>query len=254
MNLSIVIVNYNTPELVYDCLKSIRQQIAGPCELIVVDNASSQPVVPSLLGEGVTYLPLPKNLGFGGGNNAGAKLATAKYLWFLNSDTWLPDGSYVDLLAFMDSHPDFAVCSPLLYLDPGCRQLQPDFYARFQSFRTLLTRQVRPLLQLHEPFQKVDLVVGAALMIRRERFEAIGGFDEQIFMYMEDDDLCYRAGAVAVVTTARIVHLQGSSISVNARRKRLYYVSQTYFWRKHYGWVKTVLMRLLRAPYALLRQ
>ena len=254
MKLSIVIVNYNTPELVYACLESIARYVREPHQVIVVDNASTHAPDPSRLPIGTVYLPLPRNIGFGGGNNAGAKLAIGEYLWFLNSDTLLPDDSHTEMVRFMDQHLEYSVASPLLFLDPECRILQPDFYAYFQSLWTLLTHIVRPTLDLSQPYQTVNLVVGAALMIRRGRFAEIGGFDEQIFMYMEDDDLCYRAGKAAIVTGARVIHLQGSSISVNSERKQLYYASQKYFWQKHYGLGKTLLMRLLRAPYILLKR
>ena len=252
MKLSIIIINYNTPELVYACLESIARYVQEPHEVIVVDNGSSKPLNTKKLMSDVKYLQISRNIGFGGGNNAGAKLATGEYLWFLNSDTLLPDASYKRVINFLDRHTDFQVASPLLFLDPDCQKLQPDFYAHFQSFKTLLSRNIRPNLDLKTPFHLVDLVVGAALLIRRQRFEEIGGFDEQIFMYMEDDDLCYRAGQAAVVTGARVVHLQGSSISINSERKRLYYASQNYFWQKHYGKRRALLMRLLRAPYTVL--
>ena len=254
MKISIIIVNYNTPDLVYSCLQSIIDHVSVPHEIILVDNASVNPPDPAKLPTDVMYLPLVRNVGFGGGNNAGSKLATGEYLWFLNSDTVLADESYSKLTDFLDHNFDYAVASPLLFLDTRCQKLQSDFYAYFQSFRTLLTRNVRPKLDLSQSFQPVDLVVGAALMIRRLRFEVIKGFDEQIFMYMEDDDLCYRAGRVAVVTGASMIHLQGSSISVDSERKRLYYASQNYFWRKHYGLSKSILMRLLRAPFVAIRR
>lgn len=252
--LSIIIVNFNTPELVYDCIASIQEWLSVSYQIIVVDNGSTTKLEPSRLPKECTYLELPENCGFGAGNNAGAKQATGKYLWLLNSDTVLVDKSTVHLVRFLDGHPEVGIVSPYLFNNG---HLQPDFYASFQSFKTLLLRNARPALETKAKYQPVDLVVGAALMIRRTLFEQLGGFDENFFMYLEDDDLCLRAKqagySTVLLPSANIIHLQGQSIDQSASRKNYYYRSQDYFWRKHYGRMAAKVMGLLRLPYRLLR-
>jgi GT2 family glycosyltransferase len=90
-------------------------------------------------------------------------------------------------------------------------------------------------------------------VVRADLFRRLGGFDERIDMYMEDDDLCYRARKAGfrtgIATEIAVVHLKGQSIQSNRRRKRLYYKSQVYYWRKHHGLVASLVMRLFRLPW-----
>ncbi len=95
------------------------------------------------------------------------------------------------------------------------------------------------------------------MMMKRNIFEKVEGFDENIFMYLEDDDLCKRISELgyknAILATAKVIHKEGSSINKNKDRKKLYYASQTYFWRKHNGFLPTLLMRIMRWPYKLFK-
>jgi GT2 family glycosyltransferase len=254
MKLSIIILNYNTPKLVIDCISSITRFLKKDYEIIIVDNGSHTPVTKQELKKfpNTTLIEQEINLGFGGGNNLGARQAKGDYLWILNSDTMLVDASIMNLISWMDGRPDVGIASPLLFLDPECRQPQRDMYADFQSLHTLVTRKNR---RRYTPDSEgvaiVDMVVGAAMVVRSDLYRELGGFDENIFMYLEDDDLCKRAAALgmktAIYTHSHIVHLQGKSISINAKRKSLYYQSQTYYWYKHHGILPTTLMRGLRA-------
>jgi len=250
---SIIIVNYNTPDLVYDCLESIEKHMHVPYEVIVVENSTKSFVTqPELHKYPHTRLVEPKpGRGYGGGNNAGAALATGTYLWLLNSDTLLIDGSVSELIALFENNPEIGIVSPYLYNDTAATQLQQDFCANFQTLSRLILRKTRPQLHADTP-TNVDIVVGAALMIRRSLYERLGGFDERIFMYMEDDDLCLRAvqaGFITMVTPlARIIHLQGKSIAANSQRKKYYYKSQDYYWKKHHGVLAATVMKILRFP------
>jgi len=257
---SVIIVNYNTPELVYACLDSLKAHIArSSYEVIVVDNGSPKPMNPEQLKTypEVKYLPLSENRGFGAGNNAGVKQAKGELVWLLNSDTLLPSAKIEHLFEFLLAHPEVGLVSPLLYNDPELQTLQPDFYAQYQSFTTLLTRQAQAPIDISQPVIETEVVVGASMVMRRSVFETLGGFDEKIFMYFEDDDLCYRVQerglSVVIFTGAEVVHLQGKSLSHTGKRKSLYYTSQNYFWQKHYGLFPALLMRLIRLPYRLVR-
>jgi len=252
-------LNYNTPELVYDCLASITKQIDFEYEIIVVDNGSDKKVDEEKIKSypnASCYL-LEKNLGFGQGNNFGAEKTKGELLWLLNSDTIVPDQSISKLVSYMEADPSIGVASPVLYNDLSCIETQPDYYANFQTLKTLISRRPRDNASYDSVFFETDIVVGASMFIRRNIYEKIGGFDAKIFMFMEDDDICYRVKQlglkVIVFYQSKIVHLQGKSISKSKDRKKMYYRSQDYFWQKHYGTVQTLIMKVIRWPIKMIK-
>lgn len=258
-DLSIIIVNYNTPDLVYNCVRSLEKHLKNIIyEIIVVDNGSKEElriknnelrkISPSSFS-----IQLLANRGFGAGNNAGAKKATGKYLLLLNSDALLVDNSIETMYRFLSTHNEIGALTCLLYNDLACKKRQKNFFGKFQSLGSLTIRRYNyQKIDRAKEFFYTDIVTGACLMIRREIFEKVGAFDENIFMYLEDDDLCKRivdAGYKnAVLTSAKIVHLEGKSIKMSSERKKMYYDSQAYFWRKHYGFWPTMLMKIFRWP------
>ena len=260
--ISIIIINYNTPDLVYDCLKSIEENLKVDYEIIIVDNGSKSDlriITKELRKRFPTFnfqlLTLQTNFGFGGGNNLGAKMAKSEVIWFLNSDTLIPKNNSIDkLIDFLLKNEEIAIISPLLYNDIKMQKLQANFFAHFQNLFNIIVRSNRflKIAKTSHKFFKTDMVVGASMFIKRSLFEKLAGFDKNIFMFFDDDDLCFRAKKAgfdtAVFCRAKIIHLQGKSIKKNAARKRLYYQSQNYFWQKHYGTLPTLLMRILRFP------
>jgi GT2 family glycosyltransferase len=257
---SILIINYNTPTLVYDCLASISQFLTVPYEVIIVDNNSPDAKVdPEKVAsfKSCRAIMASTNKGFGGGNNIGAAAAVGDLLWLLNSDTLLIDSSINGMIEEFAAQKEIGLATPLLFNDKELTHIQPDFYANFQNLPRLISRQARAPLSLTSTWFKTDVIVGASILLRRDLYQQLGGFDERFFMFMEDDDFCYRLKQtglkVAVYTRARIVHLQGKSISTSKRRKDLYYTSMNYFWRKHYGIIPELLMRLIRWPYRVLK-
>lgn len=259
MKTSIIILNYNTPELVYNCLQSISAYIKGNYEVIVVDNGSEQKVG----AEAIAKFPntkcffLDENLGFGKGNNFGVTKSEGEILWFLNSDTIVPDDSINDLIEFVQSQNEVGIASPLLYSNLECTEIQNDMIAHFQSLKTLLTRKARGEFELERDSFETDVIAGASILMRRQVFFDIGEFDPNIFMFMEDDDICFKSREHGyknvVLNKAKIVHLQGKSITESKERKKLYYRSQDYFWQKHYGTTLTLIMKIIRWPYKIAR-
>jgi GT2 family glycosyltransferase len=228
--------------------------------VIVVDNGSTDNSADAL----ATSLPRVNlvrsewNRGFAGGNNLGAKVARGRYFAFLNSDTLLIDDSLASLVAFADAHPEIGILSPVLYLEDG-KTIQSTAIAGFQTLLSVVTRRhTKHVIDLGREFQYVDLVAGAAMVVRRGLFQELGGFDEGIFMYLEDDDICKRAADLgmrtAVYARASVIHLGGRSISTGPARKRIYYRSQNYYWLKHHGLLPTLVMRCVRLPYRLVRE
>jgi len=258
MKISIIIINYNTEKYIIDLLNSIGGKLDYPYEIIIVDNNSKDKLDINKFSSfsNTRVFSLTKNLGFGGGNNFGAKQATGEILWFLNPDTLIQDQSINKAINFLTDHKECGVVSPLLYNDLGLTELQDDMIANFQTLKTLILRTTRPEFALDMEYSEADMVVAASIFIRRDLFERIGGFDEKIFMFMEDDDLCYRVKKeglkIYIYNGARIIHLKGKSIKKDAERKRMYYRSQNYFWQKHYGAFWALVMRIIRFPRKLI--
>jgi len=191
---SIIIVNYNAKEKLLRCLESVLRCSQPDCEVIVVDNQSSDGIADLIEVDlpQVTLIRSKVNLGFGAGNNLGALRARSKYLVFLNPDTLVEQGWLEALLAPFDTDDRVGlVTSKILLADqPGL--INTCGNAVHFTGLTLC----RGLGQPREAFgemQEVDAVSGAAFAIRRDLFEALKGFDEDTFLYMEDTDLSWRA-------------------------------------------------------------
>jgi GT2 family glycosyltransferase len=197
-------------------------------------------------------------LGFGGGNNLGARHSESEYLVFLNSDTVLTENILSPLKNAFESNSDLQIVSPLLRLEDG--KVQPYLAGDFATLMGLVLRKngdaSRKLgaLDAKSPvLLPVDWVSGCALTIRRCQFEKLGGFSDDYFMYFEDQDLCKRSsllgGKTALLTTASLTHLGGKSIAKTKERYRLYDTSQDIFWRKYHSSLSGLMLKILRVPY-----
>lgn len=207
MKLSIVTLNYNKPELTINCLTSIYKQYEkefsdNTFECIVVDNNSEDDSVKILREtikknsyKNVTVINHKENKGFGAGNNVGARAAKGIYILFLNNDTQVKDSGIKKMVNYMEQHVEAAILGGQVRNADGTLQASAGtFFTLWYVFLLLLGLQKYGLLDRNpKTIEKVDWVKGALLMIQREVFEKIGGFDEKIFMYTEDMELCYRA-------------------------------------------------------------
>ncbi|MBI3891535.1 MAG: sugar transferase [Candidatus Wallbacteria bacterium] len=231
MQLSIVIVNYDTSSMLRESLGSVLRESSGlDAECIVVDNHSPDGSARMVATEfpGVQLIANSVNVGFSTGVNQGLARARGEYVLVLNADTLMLAGSIRALVDFMDDHPDCGIAGPRLQYGDG--RLQPSCRT-FYSFKTLLLRrtalgrllpdhpEARRHMMLdwnHGSVRKVDWVLGAAMMVRRRALEHVGPMDERYFLYLEDVDWCYRmkqAGwAVYFCPYSRVVHYyrQGS--------------------------------------------
>lgn len=270
MKVSIVIVNWNTRELLDQCLQSIyADPYCQQCEVWVVDNAStdnSAELVRNSFPE-ARLIENSENLGFAGGNNIAIPKTIARNILFLNPDTDLGPGTIESMERFLDAHSEAGAVGPLtLNTDDS---LQISAYAA-----PTLTREFWRLFhldwlveagdyQMHEwdrsrPHE-VDVLQGSCLMIRREALDQVGLMDEDFFMYSEEVDLCTRlrrAGwALYWVPDAQVVHY-GAKSTDQARCDMFLklYQSKVLFFRKHYGMsaVKTYKFMLLIAAMARL--
>lgn len=233
----VVILSYNTRDLLANCLRSL---VAGPgsgdWHVVVVDNGSSDgsPEMVSAEFPGVTLLRSADNRGFSAGNNLGAAGATEPLLLFLNSDTVVPQGAIAALVAFVEQHPECAAAGPRLVFPDGSRQdscrtfpgplntLLEGFWLDRLLPRSRFFGRPRMTWLDHDATLPVPYVSGAALLVRRERFEAVGGWPEAYFFYAEDAELCLalqRDGQqVMFHGDVRIVHYGGGSASPRTAR------------------------------------
>ncbi len=213
MDLSVIILNWNTRDLLKQSLTSL---LCKPCEIqlqvIVVDNASednSREMVRELFPQ-VTLIANPINTGFGAGNNVALPAATGRYVLFLNSDTVITEGSIDRLVRFADANPDIGIAGPKLLHGDDTLQFSCRSYPNLGTgfFRNTPLGRLFPKNHFttdylltdfdHATPRNVDWVSGAALMMRRSLIDEIGAFDEEYFMFCEDVDLCWRVNHTPV--------------------------------------------------------
>ncbi|WP_445634874.1 N-acetylglucosaminyl-diphospho-decaprenol L-rhamnosyltransferase [Nostoc sp. DSM 114161] len=260
ISVSIILVNYNGAELLPDCLNSIQKFIDIPSyEIIVVDNASSDSSV-ELIAEKFPQVRLIKqtqNRGFGAGNNAGAKVASGKFLFLLNTDTIITYNILPHLIDLMQADSQIGIIGPKLLNPDGSFQIsvspalgiKGEYEARQMHLNYLNNSERNSIEQKFQQTQEVDIVVGAAFFIRSSLFQELNGFDENFFMYFEESDLCQRAqyqGYKIIYTPdVSLIHLKGYSIQKSANAMAIEYRrSQIYFYEKHRPWWEQLLLRI----------
>lgn len=180
-------------------MASILSSIEGKFlyEVIVVDNASSDGSIDMVKQEfkKVKIIENNENVGFAKGCNIGAKNAKGKYILFLNSDTQVLDNGFLSMVEFLNNNPKVAILGGKLENNDGSAQPSAGkFYSLFNLFIMLLGLERLGFLRSSpNKIQKVDWVSGACMMFGRDIFERLSGFDEKLFMYMEDMEICFRA-------------------------------------------------------------
>lgn len=256
MDLSVVILNWNTCALLEKCLHSLFcPQPTLALEVVVVDNASEDDSVAMVrrLFPPVRVIANRKNLGFGSGNNVAIPQTTGRYVLFLNSDTVVTEGALDAMVRYADAQTGIGILGPKLLNGDGSLQFSCRRYPTLGAgfFRNTPLGRLFPknrfaadyLMQGwdHATPRDVDWVSGAALMIRRPLLDTIGGFDEDFYFYCEDVDLCWRANhtppwRVTYYPEAIVYHLIGkSSDKVPTRMTYEFHRSQYLFYKKHYA-------------------
>ena len=248
IDVSIIIVNYNTAKLLEDCIISVQEKTHGIAyEIIVIDNASSDNSVEILKKKfpSVKLTESKENLGFGRANNLGAKYASGKYLFLLNTDTLLINNAIKVLFDFMELENNLNVgaCGGNLYKQDQSNNYSYSLYFPSLSNIFFYRFHISGIFRNNESFNEtgkikdVAIIIGADLFIRSNIFKKIGGFDTDYFMYVEDGDLQYRikkeSYRIVSVPNAKIIHLQGQSTNV-INRLRMEIKSYMIFFKKHY--------------------
>jgi len=232
LDLSVIIISYNTKKLLRDCLISVYKEAGSlSMEVFVVDNASKDGSVEMATQEfpQVKIIANKENLGFAKANNQAMRICRGRYALLLNSDTKVLPEAFARMTAFMEANPQAGIC--------GCRLLNADgtFQRSFKDKNPLSLN-----LKAADETREVGWVIGAALLIRREAWEKSGLLDENFFFYNEDMEWCYRVRkngfTVWYVHSAEIIHYGGqSSGKFNPALMYEGYRGGYYFCRKHYG-------------------
>ena len=255
MDVSIIIVNYNTEKLILDCLDSIYEKTEGlEFEVIVVDNDS--PNKPDILknDKRIRYIQSETNFGFGKANNLGAEYAKGEYLFCLNPDTLLINNAIKELYDFIKSHPECGICGSNLYhedMTPGHSYeiLEPGIFYEFVNSRSFTSKRFNEDFNTSETPKKVLHVVGASLMIKKELFDNIGGFDKDFFMFLEETYLCHevknRGYDIYNIPSSKIIHLEGKSIKLRKYHEDLCADGRKKYIIKRYGVTYFVISNII---------
>jgi GT2 family glycosyltransferase len=230
MEVSVIIVNWNSAELLRKCLLSVLTNLANcDLEVLVLDNASYDGSAEMVNKEfpSVTFLQAEQNMGFAGGNNRAFQQSTGRNVLFLNPDTELVGGALHTMLVALKSRKDAGVVGPKL-VNPDlsaqidCMRAFPTILNQF--FDSSLTRKVfakfdfagvKPVIKGDNNPVSVEMLPGTCVMLRRELFEQAGLFNEKYFMYAEDIELSYRVKNAGwtnyYVSNATVIHHGGCS-------------------------------------------
>jgi len=258
----IVIVNWNTGNLLRNCLQSIfRSDLQFINSVIVVDNHSSDDSCKELPDEELLrVIECDKNHGFGKACNIGSEYAKSSYILFLNPDTIIEEKSITNAIKFMqlEKSVDIGICGiQLIYEDGVVSHSCSRFPSLFnQIVKILGLNKIFPILGApmrdfnHLISRNVDQVMGAFFLIRREIFLANDGFDERFFVYFEEVDLSKRVSQQGYssyfLSDAKAVHIGGGS-SQNIKSKRLFYHlrSRILFFKKNHSFIEFLTLLLL---------
>jgi N-acetylglucosaminyl-diphospho-decaprenol L-rhamnosyltransferase len=234
VDLSVCIVNWNCRAALRDCLRSLHNQGLGlTYEIIVVDNASTDGAADMVARQfpQVRLVRNPTNVGFARANNQAARLARGNYLFFLNNDTIVPPDALRRLTGFLKTHPDVIMLGPRLRDPRGKLQMSHRRQPTPRTFlhRTLLFRRLGLGREEYQHYRRrapgqdraldVDILMGAAIVMPRQPFLYLGGWDEDFTFGGEDMELCHRArrlGRIVYWPEVEITHLGSASSKQHA--------------------------------------
>lgn len=233
IDLSIIIVTYNSADLIGPCLDSVLEPSGIPLEIFVVDNASADGTAGAIRQRlpAVTLIESGTNRGFGAANNQVLPQCGGRYILFLNPDTLIRPGALAAMVAFMDSHRHIGLAGPRLVYPDGTPQESVSYRYLGQKYAPELFKGLQG---------DIAWVMGASMIARAGVIRQVGGFDERFFLYGEEEDLCLRirrAGCgIGFIDAAVVVHVGGHSEKASPsydvwRRK---FLAEYVFYRKHY--------------------
>ncbi|KJR41500.1 family 2 glycosyl transferase [Candidatus Magnetoovum chiemensis] len=268
MDISISIVTYNSEKVIVNCLTSVIEHSKGlSSEIIVIDNASEDKTA-EVITENYPEVRLIRNgqnIGFGRAHNQAFRLSSGRQFLILNPDTVIYDRAIVKLLEFMDREEKAGAAGCKIWWDKECKFMFPDLtlhslstvlllftpFCRYFPENALAKRYWHKAhkIWLDDKPQTVDGVTGGIIIVRREVFSAIGGFDERFFLFFEEHDLLKRIKPLGC-NIYYLPHIQIRHIYEDSCGKcsfdigKVYRESALYYYRKHYGVIGNSLIRL----------
>lgn len=266
VEVSIIIVNYNTLDLTMACIDSILQHTKyNNYEIILVDNASTDGSVDFFSKfPNIIFIANPDNLGFGSANNVGVEKASGDYIFLLNSDTIIKDDIIAIFYNYSKSHEaDGPICLGSSLLDG--KKMLTESYGNFPSIMQelsnlglgkILPKYIRKKTALASIYKSdeisvVDYISGADWFLPRDIFNKVNGFDSNFFMYFEEVDLAYRLkknGCPSIILPHKsIVHYGGQSTGATFSIKKfsMFMNSKSLFYRKHRSRLSLYMMKYL---------
>ncbi|OGH38265.1 MAG: hypothetical protein A3B44_01285 [Candidatus Levybacteria bacterium RIFCSPLOWO2_01_FULL_38_21] len=261
--ISIIIVNYKVKKEILRCISSIYKSGSNLVfEIIVVDNDEKNTIEENLKKQfpKVKYVKSPKNIGFGAGNNLGAKYAKGEVLFFLNPDTEVLENSIDLLYKFLNSTKDVGGVSPILLNDRGVLHfVQGSQHLTILRgiFSLSFIQKISPNNLIAKKFflndwdkktvREVDVVPGTAFMISKNLFDKIGGFDEKFFLFFEEADLARKISALKlknyVIPQAKIIHLGRESTKKRDDIREIFSKSKFYYFKKWHGLLGALIVQ-----------
>lgn len=250
LQVSIIIVNYKTPQLVIDCVNSIEKNSSGvDFEIIVVDNHSEDDSVECLSKDNrIILIESLRNGGFGYGNNLGMRVAHGKYFFLLNSDTLLVNNAIKDFYDYAESHDPKTLYGCYLIGDDGTYRGSFHYFPALTIsafFRRLFRKQN------YTPDytdKEVECICGADMFIPRTAIEECGGFDENIFLYGEEGELQLRMAKAGykrmLLSSPKIIHLEGKSLEQSDEKRKIMLRSHFYVLKKYMNYPTYLLARM----------
>ena len=264
MDVSIIVINYNTLRLTQACIESVIKHTKDlEYEIILVDNASTDGSKELFKQDKrIKYIYSNENLGFGRANNLGYKYSIGKYIFLLNSDTILLNNAVYDFWRYAENADPSIAClgSPLLSTEGKIIHSFSSFPSIKSTIETIFNIYVRKKNEvslLHHLPLLVDYVTGADLFIRKNVIEEHGFFSPDFFMYFEETELQFRynqAGFLSMIIPGpKIIHLEGVSVGGDNKkkgRKRVMFFKGMYvFMKKRYGFLKYSIFRIIGLLY-----
>lgn len=240
MDVSIIIINYRSPQMVIECVESVLKKTEGiTYEIIIIDNGSgdnSETILKRQLGDSITLVEAGENLGFGKANNLGVDYAKGEYIFLLNPDTLLVNNAIKILHDYIKVNRKVGIVggnlfSPDMKATPSyCMEFDDlNTERRKASWRAILGGKIiqkvmgerndklfRNEFNYSEKTKKVAYIFGADMMLSKKLFENVGGFDKEFFMYAEEQELSWRITKqgydIVSVPQAQIIHLEGATV------------------------------------------
>lgn len=253
MDVSIIIVNYNTRDLTLQCLRSVYEKTTGlSFEVIIVDNASSDDSLAQVKKEfpQATLIESAENLGFGRANNLGFEYSSGEYIFLLNSDTILINNAIELLWKFLKEHSEIAIVGGQLFEEDG-KTTTHSFSYLFPSLLMELDILLRGCITswienrrlkyiTRDGFDKVAYITGADMMLRRSDIQQYGFFDSSFFLYFEETELScryHRNGKLSVFfPKAKIIHIAGGSFPLAKARSKFYLEGRRNYYMIMHSW------------------